>query len=119
MHPSTGEFLRFPCDHFLSNRMDGGKLERRLEVDTSAEQAEEAEVEYRVTVFTADERNAGTDADVHLTLVGTSGRVGPLRLGTPISSLDPFEVRVCQPHGSRGAYDGTWLYCWLYWVYFG
>ncbi|WP_329401125.1 PLAT/LH2 domain-containing protein [Streptomyces lydicus] len=39
-----------------------------------------AQYQYRVTVYTGDKPDAGTDATVHITIYGTRGAVGPIKL---------------------------------------
>lgn len=71
-------------------------------LDPSAAAAAAGKVSYKVEVQTSDIRGAGTDADVVLTMYGSSGDTGPLKLFSSANDfergqLDTFFVEVSRP----------------------
>jgi len=63
----------FPCSKWLDDSRDDKKTERLLPVQ---ELKAGRRVNYKILVTTADEANAGTDADVELCLYGEKGETG-------------------------------------------
>jgi len=57
---------------------------------------------YKVSVYTSDIKNAGTDANMHACLYGKSGDSGDVRLRTSLTNKDKFE---------RGRVDEFELHC--------
>lgn len=73
--------------------MEDGKLERELLPLLPSGAELKGKVEYRLEVTTCDVRDAGTDADVAVTLHGYRGKIGPMALDVPYSShKEPFQV---------------------------
>ncbi|CAK8676643.1 unnamed protein product [Clavelina lepadiformis] len=77
---STGATFQFPCNTWISNQ-DGSDTKGRTFQCTSTKGrtvsvASLTPVKYEVTVVTADEKGAGTDANVNLTIYGPNGDSG-------------------------------------------
>ncbi|KAK3253157.1 hypothetical protein CYMTET_37584 [Cymbomonas tetramitiformis] len=81
--------VKFFCDQWFDKKKGDGQIIRELTPLVGGGQQQAALQKYTVTTHTADVRGAGTDADVYITLVGTTSRVGPRFLVPP--SGDPFE----------------------------
>ena len=65
----VGKATLFPCNAWLDERLGGGVLVRRL--PAAREMAGKAW--YSISLVTSDVKGAGTDADVHVALVGAAG----------------------------------------------
>ncbi|KAF5837533.1 hypothetical protein DUNSADRAFT_4226 [Dunaliella salina] len=95
---ATGEKLVFPFHDWFSN--DNGTVHvlwPDRDGDGTGDAGELGLVKYRVSTYTADERGAGTDANVTIALHGTKGFVGATRLENAQNNFergrkDEFEV---------------------------
>ncbi len=61
----------FACNRWLATDEDDGRIE--LELYPKTKELEEDMTQYVVEVFTGDEKKAGTDSNVYLTIIGTKG----------------------------------------------
>lgn len=64
-----------------------------------------AEIVYNVWVSTSNERGAGTDANVFLTIYGKKGKTDEIQIGNATDNfeqgqLDKFKVRMFKPNKS-------------------
>ncbi|XP_066274370.1 lipoxygenase homology domain-containing protein 1-like isoform X2 [Branchiostoma lanceolatum] len=105
----------FPCNRWLDENEDDKLTERELvlQEDNPAKSPDHAQAtpppedttdnkkdEWTVCVTTSEDVNAGTDAQVTLTVYGDKGNSGPLQLGVGQSGffergkIDEFDVRV-------------------------
>lgn len=66
-HPHT---FYFPCKEWLIGPPQGPKNCKELHVSSGVDAS--GRCTYQVQVFTADQRGAGTDGDVFLSLIGMS-----------------------------------------------
>ena len=71
-------------------------MQRELPVQTPDDQFKGGALQgtvtrYNVRVYTSDLRNAGTDANVHIVIVGESGDTGKVKLLTSAEHKDKFE----------------------------
>nr|XP_026691111.1 lipoxygenase homology domain-containing protein 1-like isoform X2 [Ciona intestinalis] len=73
---TTGEILQFPCNRWLSRDEDDGEICRELPARWS-DKTVLPEITYVVTVTTGNLWNAGTSANVHMTIFGDLGDCGP------------------------------------------
>ncbi|XP_013416715.1 lipoxygenase homology domain-containing protein 1 isoform X2 [Lingula anatina] len=76
-HPKWKYF--FPCNQWLAKDEGDGLIARDL-MGSKDPMAIRKANKYRITVFTADRRGAGTDANVYMTLFGESGDTGERKL---------------------------------------
>ena len=79
--------VEFPCRRWLAKNEDDGAIERTLYSASSNVNS----IIYQISVFTADVRNAGTDANVHIILYGEHGDSGKMELRSSLSHGDKFE----------------------------
>jgi lipoxygenase homology domain-containing protein 1 len=83
---STGAHWTFAAGRWLDSRQGDGATSRRLAASSAPDggaQLPARDVSYTVKVATADERGAGTDADVHVVLQGARGSTGHVVLRHP------------------------------------
>ncbi|XP_046584646.1 LOW QUALITY PROTEIN: lipoxygenase homology domain-containing protein 1-like [Haliotis rubra] len=118
------EMLKFQFNRWLSRRQDDEEIMREMPVVRPGENVLPV-LSYVVEVMTGTERNASTDADVHLTIFGERGDSGKrvLRLSNnrnkfKAGQTDSFEVeavhlgklnKVHIGHNATGAGDGWHL----------
>ncbi|KAK9824333.1 hypothetical protein WJX72_009517 [[Myrmecia] bisecta] len=85
---NTGKLTRFPCDRWLADNEEDRLTRRRL----PASDAASTTTSYQVVVTTSEERGAGTDANVHIVLIGTVGGKEVQTAKLPLnSSRNDFE----------------------------
>ncbi|WIA17082.1 hypothetical protein OEZ85_013981 [Tetradesmus obliquus] len=89
VNAKAGVTYLFPCDAWLDERLGDGKTERRLQAATALG----SKVWYTLHISTSDVRGAGTDADVHVVLVGSDG------------SSDRVQLPSKPEHFERGSRD--------------
>ncbi|XP_035657481.1 lipoxygenase homology domain-containing protein 1-like [Branchiostoma floridae] len=110
--PGAEEKYTFPCGRWLDENEDDKQTERELlvQAESSAKSPDHAQAtedttdnkkdEWTVRVTTSEDVNAGTDAQVTLTVYGDKGNSGPLQLGVGQSGffergkIDEFDVKV-------------------------
>ncbi|XP_078590348.1 lipoxygenase homology domain-containing protein 1-like isoform X2 [Branchiostoma floridae x Branchiostoma japonicum] len=110
--PNAEEKYTFPCGRWLDENEDDKLTERELlvQAESSAKSPDHAQAtedttdntkdEWTVRVTTSEDVNAGTDAQVTLTVYGDKGSSGPLQLGVGQSGffergkIDEFDVKV-------------------------
>ncbi|OON21989.1 PLAT/LH2 domain protein [Opisthorchis viverrini] len=103
IHPDdqVNETMVFPCEHWLSADEGDMTLERLLyplatvaEIQSANEeiQPEITLRQYEIHVITGDEQNAGTDANVYLTLYGENGDSGERKLAESQIHRNKFEA---------------------------
>ena len=68
-----------PCSKWLARDEDDGQISRDL-LATDDLLAIKKLGKYKISVFTGNKRNAGTDADVFLTIYGSAGDSGEWKL---------------------------------------
>ncbi|KAF6255158.1 Lipase/lipooxygenase [Scenedesmus sp. NREL 46B-D3] len=88
-HKGTGQLLKFTVNRWLDAQRPGGALQCELWPDVAGQQRAAAEqaadgkhgaVEWELMVNTGKVLGAGTDADVFISLKGSSGSFGPYTL---------------------------------------
>ncbi|ELT98105.1 hypothetical protein CAPTEDRAFT_225952 [Capitella teleta] len=90
----------FNCGRWLDKGEDDAKIERELEITQVIDGDEDPpeEGDWRILIMTSDKNNAGTDAQVTLTVFGVNGDSGPLPLGEPgggffeAAATDQFDI---------------------------
>ena len=82
---SEGQETYFPCYAWLSLPSGAGQTIRKLVA------SRKREVQYELTVTTADCRGAGTDSDVVVCLHGENGDSGERHLNNSKTRKNPFE----------------------------
>jgi hypothetical protein len=90
-----GQVWRFPCGRWFDRDEDDGQVERELlasDSDAAADGPGGSMIKYAVRVFTGDEPNAGTDANVSITLVGDNGTSGTRKLTKSGLFANAFET---------------------------
>ncbi|XP_078677295.1 uncharacterized protein LOC144913960 isoform X2 [Branchiostoma floridae x Branchiostoma belcheri] len=115
--PVADKKYTFPCNRWLDENEDDKLIERELLVQDdnspSAKSPDHAQAtpppqeatdnkkdDWTVRVMTSEDVNAGTDAQVSLTVYGDQGNSGPLQLGVGQSGffergkIDEFDVKV-------------------------
>lgn len=80
----------FTCNRWLAKDQDDGRIELELQPKV-CEVYESNRTEYVVEVFTGDERRAGTDANVYLSLIGDKGDSTEKALVKSETHLNKFE----------------------------
>ena len=75
---SSGNAATFPCCRWLAKTKDDGRIERVLLPEGQQEIPDACSWELRV--WTANERGAGTSANVYMEIHGSLGIIGPKRL---------------------------------------
>jgi hypothetical protein len=75
----------FPCNRWLDKNTDDGKTERVLTPGDAGITT------YEIKVKTGDQKNAGTDANVHMYIVGPKGKTEKLPLKYSLTYTDKFE----------------------------
>lgn len=88
--PRTGEETEFPCSRWFSRKEDDGLIEREL-YRLGANNQVKALTRYSVRIATGKVSQAGTDANVTLTIYGATTDTGPLQLRKSLTYKDPFE----------------------------
>ncbi|XP_030851137.1 lipoxygenase homology domain-containing protein 1 isoform X1 [Strongylocentrotus purpuratus] len=71
--PTLGKHYLLPCRRWLSRDEDDGQTFRMLIVEDGQKVEYKPKITYELVVFTGDVQNAGTDAQVSLTVFGTNG----------------------------------------------
>eukprot|EP00794_Sanderia_malayensis_P016965 gene16965-18674_t len=71
--PSLGQKWLFPVSRWLDKGKEDGKTEVEVFPSEEAEETYRPHVPYEITVFTGNVFNAGTDANVFVTIYGMSG----------------------------------------------
>ncbi|XP_072045883.1 lipoxygenase homology domain-containing protein 1-like [Amphiura filiformis] len=115
--PSIGKRLYFPCDRWLDKKEDDGAIERELlpvEIET-----------YKIFVTTSNDKNSGTDANVHIYIYGENGETEKIPLKKSKTHRDKFErgntdefeidakdvgdiTKIKIGHDNKGAFGGGW-----------
>ncbi len=80
----------FSCNRWLDKSEGDGRIEVELR-PVESELAMVDRTEYVVEVFTGDEKLAGTDSEVFLTLIGELGESGERHLSKSETNFDKFE----------------------------
>lgn len=80
----------FTCNRWLAKDQDDGRIELELQPKV-CEVYESNRTEYVIEVFTGDERRAGTDANVYLTLIGDKDDSTEKALVKSETHLNKFE----------------------------
>ncbi|XP_077990949.1 uncharacterized protein LOC144445282 [Glandiceps talaboti] len=75
----TGDELVFPCNRWMSKEEDDGEICREIPVMRHGEQLFPV-YKYQVAVITGDYWNAGTEANIYITIYGERGDTGPRHL---------------------------------------
>ncbi|CAM2710921.1 unnamed protein product [Rotaria socialis] len=76
--PSTGTKYEFPIRKWLDINNDGDAFQcADKQEDAVTQQRHRESIKYKVTVYTGDVDNAGTDANVSIIIYGTLGDTGP------------------------------------------
>jgi len=88
--PRTAVETEFPCGRWFSRKEDDGLIERTLYALGSNNQIK-ATTRYSVRVATGKVSQAGTDANVTLTIYGATTDTGPLALSKSTTYSDKFE----------------------------
>ncbi|CAH1787210.1 unnamed protein product [Owenia fusiformis] len=81
----------FPCGQWLSKSEGDGAISRDL-IGSKDPLAIRRANKYKVTVYTADKRGAGTDANVYITMFGETGDSGERRLDTSKNNFEKGTV---------------------------
>lgn len=113
----------FPCNKWLAQDEDDHKIERILYENTSLRVVRKAESVWQVWVYTSDLKNAGTDANVSITLYGDKGKTDDIPLRNKDDNFEsgkcdkfkietkeigrPFKLRV--QHDNKGSASGWHL----------
>ncbi|XP_063957148.1 lipoxygenase homology domain-containing protein 1-like [Lytechinus pictus] len=71
--PTLGKHYLLPCRRWLSRDKDDGQTSRMLIVEDGQKVEYKPKITYELVLFTGDVQNAGTDAQVSLTVFGTNG----------------------------------------------
>jgi len=85
INPKTNQRWVFPCNRWMAKNEDDGKIERTLFP------ADGAQTTYCIKVKTGLEKGAGTDANVHVILVGDKGNSPKLELKNSLTNTNKFE----------------------------
>ncbi|XP_061409799.1 lipoxygenase homology domain-containing protein 1-like isoform X3 [Lethenteron reissneri] len=113
----------FPCGQWLSRDEGDGRTARDLLGSPDPMHAPRKPKKYEVTVFTGDERGAGTDADVSISIFGELGDTGERRLDSRRNNFergkqDKFTLdspnlgrltKISIGHNNRGPSPGWFL----------
>nr|XP_032809632.1 lipoxygenase homology domain-containing protein 1-like [Petromyzon marinus] len=113
----------FPCGQWLSRDEGDGRTVRDLLGSADPMHAPRKPKKYEVTVFTGDERGAGTDADVSINIFGELGDTGERRLDSRRNNFergkqDKFTLdspnlgrltKISIGHNNRGPSPGWFL----------
>ncbi|CAB4019689.1 lipoxygenase homology domain-containing 1-like, partial [Paramuricea clavata] len=97
--PSTGCQQVFLCQQWIADDEGDGRLERELYESEDMRQKRRPKIVYNVWVWTSDERGAGTDANVFITLYGKKGKTDEMQIGNATDNfeqgqLDKFKVEL-------------------------
>jgi len=84
--PTSGKKYFFPCNRWLSQNKEDGKVVRVLSASDGQLVTYKPHVPHEITVYTGDVKSAGTDSAISLTLFGSEGT-------TPEFELDKDESR--------------------------
>lgn len=92
--PTTGRKYFFPCECWLGKDKEDGKTVRMFSVDESKDVVYKPKIPYQMTIYTSDVKNAGTDAEIHMTLFGTEGESHDIKLDKEESRFERNSVDV-------------------------
>lgn len=84
--PTSGKKYFFPCNRWLSQNKEDGKVVRVLSASDDHLVTYKPHVQFEIEVYTGDVKSAGTDSTISMTMFGTDGT-------TPEVVLDKDESR--------------------------
>ncbi|XP_078580092.1 lipoxygenase homology domain-containing protein 1-like isoform X2 [Branchiostoma floridae x Branchiostoma japonicum] len=113
--PSTGYEQTFLCQNWLALDEGDGLIERELRETISMRQTKTKKVAWNLTVWTTDQRGAGTDANVYFVLYGDKGKSDDISIGNKTDNFeagqeDNFKVEiedVGKPYKMRIGHDDS------------
>lgn len=79
----------FVCNRWLAKDEDDGAIIRELVCDTTSDYLDKTS--FNISVKTGDVKNAGTDANVHLKIFGSTGETSLIKLENSENNRNKFE----------------------------